>query len=207
MTRKPLAALATTAVAITALVGVTTAGATYPGANGRLAFGIYVMNSDGSGLPLPLTNAPRPDRYPAWSPDGTKIVFESQRTGVNQVWIMNSDGSGQQQLTFDPAQKDQTPEWSPDGAKIAYTVDTAPAGGGDIWAMNADGGDQHPITSGPALEFGPVWSPDGTQIAFLENNSRTVYVMNADGSMPRAVHPGGIQFVPAWQPHPAEEDD
>jgi Tol biopolymer transport system component len=73
--------------------------------------------------------------------------------------------------------------------------------------MNADGSDQHALTSGPVKEYGPVWSPDGTQIAFLDIGSRTVYVMNADGSGSYPVHPGGIQFVPAWQPHPDDGDE
>jgi TolB protein len=121
---------------------------------------------------------------------------------------MNADGSGQTQLTFDATRKDQTPEWSPDGTRIAYTADASPTvAGGDIWVMNADGSDQHPITSGTEREYGPVWSPDGTQIAFLDFGSRTVYVMNANGSGRYPVHPGGVQFVPAWQPHPADEDD
>jgi Tol biopolymer transport system component len=168
---------------------------------------IYVMNADGSGLEQ-LTNAPLGDRYPAWSPDGSKIVFESERTGLRQVWVMNADGSGQTQLTFDATQKDQTPDWSPDGSEIAYAVNaTLNVAGGDIWVMNADGGDQHAVTSGPERDYGPVWSPDGTQIGFLDFGSRTVDVMNSDGSGRYAVHPGGIQFVPAWQPHPDDEDD
>lgn len=168
---------------------------------------VYVMKADGSDL-VNVTNASGNDLYPAWSPDGSKIVFESNRTGVSQVWIMNADGSDPTELTFDPTRKDQTPEWSPDGARIAYTVDastTAP--GGDIWAMNVDGSDQHAITSGPEREYGPVWSPNGTQIAFLDFGSRTVYVMKADGSGRYAVHPGGVQFVPAWQPHPDDDED
>jgi Tol biopolymer transport system component len=170
---------------------------------------IYVINSDG-GVPEPLTNplAPGNDLWPAWSPDGSKIVFVSDRTGLNQVWVMNADGSGQHQLTSDLTKKDQTPEWSPDGGRIAYTVDVSTTvAGGDIWVMDADGSDQHPITSGPEREYGPVWSPDGTQFAFLDFGSRTVYVMNADGSGRYAVHPGGVQFVPAWQPHTEDEDD
>jgi len=163
---------------------------------------VYVMNADGTGL-VEVSNASGNDLYPAWSPDGSKIVFESDRNGLRQVWVMNADGSGQTQLTFDATRKDQTPEWSPDGTRIAYTVDVSTTvAGGDIWVMNADGSDQHPITSGPEREYGPVWSPDGTQIAFLDFASRTVYVMNADGSGRYAVHPGGFQFVPAWQPHP-----
>jgi TolB protein len=170
---------------------------------------IYVMNADGSGL-TPLTNpaAPGNDLWPAWSPDGSKIVFVSDRTGLNQVWMMNADGSGQHQLTFDPTKKDQTPEWSPDGTRIAYTVDVSTTvAGGDIWVMNADGTDQHPITSGPEREYGPVWSPDGMQMAFLDFVSRTVYVMNVDGTDRHPVHPGGFQFVAGWQPHPEDVDE
>jgi Tol biopolymer transport system component len=194
-------------------------GATFPDFSpdgSRIAFGarpagasnidVYVMNVDGSDL-VQLTNAPGNDRYPAWSPDGSRIVFESERSGLNQVWVMSADGSDQTQLTFDATQKDQTPEWSPDGTEIAYTVNGAVnVAGGDIWVMNADGGDQHAITSGPERDYGPVWSPDGTKIAFLDFASRTVYVMNADGSGRYPVHPGGIQFVPAWQPHPDDDD-
>jgi TolB protein len=168
---------------------------------------IYVINADG-GSRTPLTNplAPGNDLWPAWSPDGSKIVFVSDRTGLNQVWAMNADGNDQHQLTFDPTKKDQTPEWSPDGSRIAYTVDNGTAAGGDIWVMNADGSDQHPITSGPEREVGPVWSPDGMQLAFLDLGSRTVYVMNVDGTGRRPIHPGGIQFVPAWQPHPDDDE-
>jgi TolB protein len=91
------------------------------------------MNADGNGLEN-LSNALGNDLYPAWSHDGSKIVFESDRTGLRQVWIMNADGSGQTQLTFDATRTDQTPEWSPDGTQIAYSVDASPTvAGGDIW--------------------------------------------------------------------------
>jgi TolB protein len=169
---------------------------------------IFVIDADGGGL-VRLTNYPGLDAFPAWSPDGSKIAFVSDRSGVAQVWVMDADGSNPTQLTTDPAPKDQLPDWSPDGTKIAYQ--SFATGGGDIYVMNADGSDQRRLTTDPALEIGAAWSPDGTQIAFLSSRdlpvARNVYVMNADGSNQHPVHPGGLQFVPGWQPRDAEDED
>jgi len=165
---------------------------------------IYVIGSDGTGV-TQLTNAAGDNSYPAFSPDGSKIIFTSNRTGTRQVWLMNANGSDQTQLTFDAQPKDQVPDWSPDGSKIAYLADThgipdVTRSWGDIWVMNANGTNQHPITSG-ATFYGTAWSPDGTRIATLDLPTRTVYTLNAaDGSDALAVHPGGLQFVPGWQP-------
>jgi TolB protein len=165
---------------------------------------IYVVNSDGSDL-IRLTSDVGNNVYPAFSPNGRKIVFTSNRTGTSQVWLMNADGSDQRQLTFDSQPKDQVPDWSPHGNKIAYLVDThgiADMGNswGDIWVMNANGSNQHAITH-DATDYGTAWSPDGRRIATLDFPSRTIYTLNAkDGSDRVAVHPGGLQFVPGWQP-------
>jgi Tol biopolymer transport system component len=169
---------------------------------------IYEIGSDGSGL-TQLTSGEGNNTYPAFSPNGTKIVFDSDRTGTFQVYVMNADGSNQTQLTYDPQPKDQVPDWSPDGSKIAYLADThgiadtVSPSWGDIWVMNANGTGQHPITSGAAY-YGTAWSPDGSRIATLAVTAtgfRTLYTINAtDGSNAQAVHPGGTQFVPGWQP-------
>jgi Tol biopolymer transport system component len=52
------------------------------------------------------------DGVPAWSPDGTRIAFESERDGNLEIYVMNADGSGVTRLTNDPA-SDSTPAWSP----------------------------------------------------------------------------------------------
>jgi Tol biopolymer transport system component len=172
---------------------------------------IYVIGSDGSGL-TQLTSGSVDNAYPAFSPDGSKIVFTSRRTGTSQVWVMNADGTNQTQLTFDAKTKDQVPDWSPDGSKIAYLADTHGVADlvnpswGDIWVMNADGSGQHAITRG-ATYYGTAWSPDGSRIATMDMPSRTVYTLNAtDGSDTQAVHPGGLQFVPGWQPRATGTD-
>jgi TolB protein len=166
---------------------------------------VYMIGSDGSGLTR-LTSGEGDNAYSAFSPEGSKIVFTSDRTGTRQVWLMNADGSGQQQLTFDAQTKDQVPDWSPDGSKIAYLADTHGVADivnpswGDIWVMYADGSNQHPITH-DATDYGTAWSPDGSRIATMDMPSRTIYTLNGeDGSDRQAVHPGGLQFVPGWQP-------
>ena len=173
---------------------------------------IYVIGSDGAGL-TQLTSGAGDNSYSAFSPDGSKIVFTSDRTGTRQVWLMNDDGSVQTQLTFDAQPKDQVPDWSPDGSKIGYLADThgiadiVNPSWGDIWVMNGDGSNQHPITSG-ATYYGVAWSPDGSRIATMDMPTRTIYTVNAaDGSDPRAVHPGGLQFVPGWQPRGTGDGD
>jgi len=163
---------------------------------------VYVVPSDG-GTPQQLTSAGN-NTYPEFSPDGSKIVFTSDRTGTWQVWVMDANGSNQSQLTFDSLPKDQIPDWSPDGSKIAYLADTTLSpdhgGNGDVWVINANGNNPHPITNGGHF-LGTAWSPDGTRIATLDFPSRTVFTLNAsDGSDQRSVRPGGLQFVPGWQP-------
>ena len=65
---------------------------------------------------------------PAWSPDGRKIAFVSDRDGNSEIYVMNADGSGQRRLTRNPAY-DADPAWSPDGRTIAFvTTATATTG-------------------------------------------------------------------------------
>jgi len=184
---------------------------------------IWSLNADGSGL-TPLTQLHMPvdtinpqrtfanSSQPMWSPDGSRIVYTSQRAldGTNamivpfantNIWVMNADGSGSNPLTllagFSGAPSScSTPRWSPDGTRIAMQcfrpLDGSDTNGpspslAEIWIMNADGSGATPIAEIPEfnlLDFaGPAWSPDGSRIAFLSGNATVnLSVMNADGS-------------------------
>src|SRR5262249_18603423 len=140
--------------------------------------------------PIRLTNNLSNDTYPKVSPDGAKIVFVSDRTGLNKLFVMNIDGSGLRNLTSDLAQE-LAPSWAPDGRRIAFEIITTPLRESDIWVMNADGGDPVNLTKTPGIDGRPVFSPDGTRIAFCSNRGASfmynfdIWVMNADGSNAR----------------------
>jgi hypothetical protein len=168
--------------------------ATFPGANGRIAYvhanDIYTINPDGTGrVRLTATASGNSgNRNPAWSPDGRRIVFESDvaTPGFNDVYVMNADGSGATNLTNAPSW-DAMPTWSPDGTKIAFSTDRE--GQDEIYVMNADGTNPINLTNNSAtFEVLASWSPDGGKIAFQtvrgeDNFAAEIYLMNAaDGS-------------------------
>jgi Tol biopolymer transport system component len=107
--------------------------------------GIFTLNVDGGGLETLYDVPGAYDSAPAWSPDGTKMAFESNAdvAGANpegdmEIWVMQADGSGPAQLTHNTAH-DEGPAWSPDGRSLAYTSGPDEKHG-DIHVMSASTG-------------------------------------------------------------------
>ena len=147
--------------------------------------------------PENLTNNAAADFFPAWSPDGDRIAFTSERDGNLEIYAMNADGSGQTNLTNNPA-GDFGPAWS-SGDRIAFTSDRD--GNGEIYVMNADGSGLTRLTDNPADDFLPAWSPDGSRIAFVSDRfgNPQIHVMNADGSRSiRLTDDLAADFDPPW---------
>jgi Tol biopolymer transport system component len=129
-----------------------------------------------------LVSSTQCESGPQFSPDGKRIVFESIRSGVQQVWVCDSDGTNPIQLTSHGA---STPRWSPDGRHIAFV--SRPEGHEDISVMSAEGGSPRRLTTDPANDAVPSWSRDGQWIYFSSNRSGTRQVWKAPAKGGQAV--------------------
>lgn len=160
-----------------------------------------------------LTNNEAEEFDPAWSPDGTKIAFISDRDGSFEIYIMDSDGSNQTRLTNN-GDPENLPHWSPDGSMIAFQSFVNDSW--DIFVMGSDGSDLVQITDHPAADLSPVWSPDGSMLAFVtlrdddqweqcrdtrDCNSEIYIVALASGEHFRLTENSKADVSPAWQPY------
>ncbi|MEJ2208082.1 MAG: FG-GAP-like repeat-containing protein, partial [Anaerolineae bacterium] len=168
-----------------------------------LKYEIYLVDVDG-GNQRRLTITDAAEDHPAWSPDGTRLLFDADYDGDGfwEIYVLDLDSGDVTRLTENQA-NDQFADWSPDGSRIAFASDRA--GNWDLYVMDADGSEQQPLTDSPDWELFPAWSPDGTQIAFngLVPRSRNtdVYVMDADGGGARRLtEASGFDENPAWSP-------
>jgi Tol biopolymer transport system component/alpha-tubulin suppressor-like RCC1 family protein len=158
---------------------------------------LFLIHPDGSGL-TQLTDHLQNDFDPVWSPDGTRIAFQTYREGGDfEVFVVNATGTGVTNLTNHPS-GDHDPAWSRDGAKLVFT--SYRDGPSTIYVMNADGTGATRLTSG----YRPTWSPDGAKISFLRDigGARDIFVMNADGTgvLNLTNHPANEDPQHSWSP-------
>jgi Tol biopolymer transport system component len=125
--------------------------------------GLFIAASDGS-EERPLLSSADTDYDPVWAPDGSSIVFTSERDGSAELYRVKPDGSGLERLTNDPAYDDQA-AFSPDGKQLVF-VTTRGGGHSVLWTMDLDTRRARALTSGTGGDFRPSWSPDGKWIAF-----------------------------------------
>jgi TolB protein len=213
--RRRLGVLVGATVAVAALFALSTAGsarATYPGANGKIAFStdgdpngsnIFVVNPNGSGETQLTHSEFGSANHPNWSPDGTKIVFSVDASGTGQLYVMDSDGNRGHLLFDDPGNYDNNPHYSPNGSQIAFQ--SCGATGCTIDVIASDGSGAASVLTSPIWGASdPTWSPDGSKIAFGSNQDgllSAVWVMDANGSNQHRLTAASLEAgYPDWSP-------
>ena len=146
---------------------------------------IWRVAADGSGTPERLTTEDGDDRAATYSPDGTKLAFDSARDGTTRVYVMDADGSRPRRMTH--GADDWGATWSPDGQWIAYGSWLPGLPDRQIWVMATDGSRQTQITNTPGPHSEPSWSPDGSRIAFTYefDGTQSIWSVKRDGSDPK----------------------
>lgn len=147
------------------------------GGAGQIAFAsdregipqIFLMDVDGTNI-VQLTEQVDGACQPAWSPDGTELLFTSPCNKSKTtypgagIWRINADGSGAAPLPTVAGGGDFDPRWSPDGSRIAFTSmrDNRP----QIYIMNLDGSGLQSISENLTTENEPAWKPESTVLVF-----------------------------------------
>lgn len=184
---------------------------------------IFIADFDGSN-PEQITKAKGYDAEASFSPDGSKIVFASNRDGYNrklddkeqkqlefdpsyfcELYIMDSDGSNIKKLTNEPGY-DGGPFFSPDGKKVIWRRFTPDGHQADVFTMNIDGTDLRQITSFESMSWAPYFHPSGDYIAFASNkygygNFEIFIVDNLGEKEPvRVTTTDGFDGLPVFHP-------
>ena len=158
---------------------------------------IFLVNFDGSGLlQLTSTGGGASNVDPAWSPDGMRLAFASDRAGGGDwdIYVMNADGSNVVRKTS--GGHNVEPAWSPDGRSIAFS--SFQNGSTGISVVDVDGtAAPRVLLDRPGYDGNPAWSPDGRQITFTSDWRAydfvyDLYVMSADGSGVRTLVEGPL---------------
>jgi Tol biopolymer transport system component len=160
---------------------------------------LLIVQPDGSVL-AQLTSNSRTDDQPAWSPDGTRIAFRSDRTDDVELFVMDADGGNVQQLTNSPGE-DWTPTWSPDGSLLAFASNRN--GNWDIFVTRPDGTELRQVTDGQGDHWLPAWSPHGSTLAFAGNRDDNwdIFTVRPDGTeLQQVVTHTASDSEPVWSP-------
>ncbi len=146
-----------------------------------------------------ITDALGDCRQPTWSPDGTRIAFQSYRDGNFHIWKVNKDGSGLSQLTAG-IYHDREPYWSPDGTSVIFSSDRS--GNYDIWKLVLETDSLVQLTDHPGNDYFPAFSTDGKSIAYVSERATAagIYVRDPEGKHQLFVHSKEKLASPAWHP-------
>ena len=140
-----------------------------------------------------LTRGQSNDRQPAYSPDGERIIFSSNRSGNLDLWELSTRTGMLRRLTDDPAE-DWDPAYMADAKRIIWSSNRS--GPLEIWVANADGSDARQITHDGVDAENPTGTPDGKWVLYGSANPATagVWKIRTDGSQASRLFAGYTLF-------------
>jgi len=167
---------------------------------------IYLRSVGGQTLINLTKDSTEGDTAPAFSPDGERIAFTSERQGGG-IFVMGRTGESPRRLTEDGF----NPSWSPDGTDVLYATENVVDDPfnrnsiSELWAVKVATGEKRRLTEGDAVQ--PRWSPHGHRIAYWANpisvgrRQRDIYTIPAAGGEAVAVtSDAALDWNPVWSP-------
>jgi len=139
---------------------------------------------------------------PAWSRDGSELLFVSNRGhiyGTGGFWRMRAEpGAEAREIHYEETTWKARPDFSPDGKRIVYASYLGQAWH-QLWIMPAQGGDPFPISYGDFDNINPRWSPDGKQIAFISNRNgyTSLWLQTIPGGVQNHIHASQLNYLKA----------
>src|SRR6476661_68460 len=188
---------------------------------------IWIVDAAG-GTPRQLTNAKKSSRAPAWSPNGTRLAFISDRSDKSQIYVINPT-AGEAEAVTSLEDGVNSFEWAPDGKRIAFTAAEQKSAAlkdrekkygefkvveqdyrmSQLFVLDLDTKRTRPLVSGAFTVGSFAWSPDGARIAFdhrvnpspgFGGTADISIVTVADGSIQKLVTQDGPDAHPVWSP-------
>lgn len=148
-----------------------------------------------------FTFDPGRDAAPVWSPDGSRIVFQSNRSGTTDLYQKVSSGVGEEELLLKSDHVKTPDDWSADGRFLLYR-DLDPKTQTDLWVLPMTGEKKpEPVVRSPFTDFQGRFSPDGRWIAYVSNESgrEQVYVTGFPSATRRIQISTAGGYQPRWR--------
>jgi Tol biopolymer transport system component len=150
-----------------------------------------------------ITSSSRLDVTPAFSPDGSKVAFVSDRSGSRELWLANSDGTRPMQLTAFGGGDVIYPRWSPDSRRLIFGALTGPEANFEGYTLEMGTRAPKRIRAGEIRSIAhPIFSRDGESIIFIPGalaKKPQIYRMPLSGGKPVQITNAGA-FRPEESP-------